>query len=298
MIERACLWRKRSKTFSLSCFVRYPCTWRRASPRRRVCDIVQRKKVFSRRRALMFISQLQVVNGQVATSLSKFAMHRWHRRLCQCQRPQSLSSAFLVCFAAQEVPTVEVCLQGVNVCANRKSRWECSCKVNRGLLCCDWVAPNLSGRRAIPLATDCCSGENRSFKWPRSSLLFWFLLLFFLFIFFFVLFVVSSLCLKSMICQKLTVWQTQLTESHTRLWLMQTVELGAELLLLNHQTTRTTVRNSCWKRGGNHHLISLDSGVLIRNTNSCTFWETSVGLALTPCRSLVLCQLVDSSSPI
>ena len=30
-------------------------------------------------------------------------------------------------------------------------------------------APKLSGRRAIPLATDCCSGENRSFKWPRSS---------------------------------------------------------------------------------------------------------------------------------
>ena len=75
MIDHACLWRKRSKTVSLSCFVRYPCTWRRASPRRRVCDIVLRRKVFNRRRALMFLSQLQVVTGQVATSLSKFAMH-------------------------------------------------------------------------------------------------------------------------------------------------------------------------------------------------------------------------------
>ena len=153
MIERACLWRKTFQNLLLVLFVRYPCTWRRASPRRRVCDIVLRRKVFSRRRALMFLSQLQVVTGQVATSLSiKVCDARAHRRLCQCQSRSHCLRIRLFWYVLQHrrCQRFEVCLQGVDVCANRKSRWECSCKVNRGWLCCDWVCTKLVGKKGHP----------------------------------------------------------------------------------------------------------------------------------------------------
>ena len=172
MIERTCLWRKRSKTFSLSCFVRYPCTWRSASPRRRVCEIVLRRKVFSRRRAQADVS-LAAAGGDWpgCDKLEELCDARARRRLCQCQsrshclrirlfwyvlqhrRCQRSRSAFRV---PALVPTGRA---DGNALAKSTVAW----------FAATGFAPNLSGRRAIPLATDCCSGENRSFKWPRSS---------------------------------------------------------------------------------------------------------------------------------
>ena len=160
MIERACLWRKCSKT-SLSCSVRYPCTWRRARPRRRVCDIVLRRKVFNRRRALMFLSQLQVVPGQVATSLSKFAMHGHIADSASAKAAVTVSG-----FSGMFCNTGGANGQGLSSGCRRL----CQQEEQMGMLLQSqpWLAllrlgfaPSLSGRRAIPLATDCCSGENR-----------------------------------------------------------------------------------------------------------------------------------------
>ena len=144
------------KTFQnllLVLFVRYPCTWRRASPRRRVCDIVLRRKVFSRRRALMFLSQLQVVTGQVATSLSiKVCDARAHRRLCQCQSRSHCLRIRLFWYVLQHrrCQRSRSAFRVSTFVPIGRADGRCSCKVNRGWLCCDWVCTKLVGKKGHP----------------------------------------------------------------------------------------------------------------------------------------------------
>ena len=193
MIERACLWRKRSKTFSLSCFVRYPCTWKRASPRRRVCDIVLRRQVFSCRRALMFLSQLQVVTGQVATSLSKFAMHG---HFADSASAKAAVTVFEFGFSGMSCNTGGANGRGLLSGCRRL----CQQEEQMGMLLQSqqWLALLRLGLHQI------CREEGPSLWQPTVAvaridplssqgalLLFLFLLLFSFFIFFFVLFVVS-----------------------------------------------------------------------------------------------------------
>ena len=107
----------------------------------------------------MLLSQLQVVTGQVATSFSKFAMHG-HIADSACAKAAVTVFGFSGMSCNRKCQRSRSAFRVSSFVPTGRADGNALAKLTVACFAATGFAPNLSGRRVIPLAADCCSGEN------------------------------------------------------------------------------------------------------------------------------------------